>query len=169
MSRRVALGAALFFALLVATMAAAVLVVRARTPDLVLEVLRPGRCAAFSPDPAAGRGEVRISFFVRRSDPAASVGIVDSRERAVRSLDAEVALEAGEPVSYAWDGRTDSGRVAKPGRYRLEVALPASDRSMVWPLRITLYEGDGPAPLRIGRSGGCVEATPAPPVRGGER
>jgi hypothetical protein len=127
---RVSLGAALFFALLGITLVTAVLIVRARTPDLMLEVTH-------QPSTLSG-DDARISFFVRESDDHARVAIVDSHEDTVRTLDGDVALEAGEEVSYEWDRSTDAGTEAPPGRYRLEVALPSQDREMVWPRRITL-------------------------------
>lgn len=139
--RRVSPGAVVFFVLLTATLAVAVLTVRARTPDLVLEVLSPGRNFTFAPGGEEEPRSARIEFFVRRSDPAAKVTIVDSEEDAVRTLDPSVALEADEVVTYVWDGFLDSGAPAPPGRYRLGVELPDSDRQMVWPIRITLEQG----------------------------
>jgi hypothetical protein len=136
LSRRVSLGAALFFALLAATVVSAVLVVRARTPDLVLEVTR-------QPEQLTG-DDARISFFVREGDEHARVAIVDSSEDVVRTLDADVALEAEEEVTYEWDRTTDQGGPAALGRYRLLVALPAQDREMVWPRRITLLPAADP-------------------------
>jgi hypothetical protein len=136
---RVSLGTAAFFALLGATLVVAVLVVRARTPDLVLEVISfEPSTRTIAPGPAAGPDTVRMTFFVREPDPAATVTIVDSRERTVRVLDSQRPLEVDETVSYVWDGRTNSGELAAPGRYRLGVELPRSDREMVWPDRITL-------------------------------
>jgi hypothetical protein len=130
---RVSLGAAFFFALLAVTLVMAVLVVRARTPDLMLEVTRqPSTLTA---------DDARISFFVRESDEHARVAIVDSHEDIVRTLDGDVELDADEEVSYDWEGSTDAGTPAPPGRYRLEVALPSQDREMVWPRRITLVPG----------------------------
>ena len=136
---RVSLGAALFFCALAATLATAVLVVKARTPDLVLEVTEPAADdpAEFTPggDPP---NEVAITFFVRESDGHARVGIVDSREDLVYTLDEDVALAKHRRVTYTWDGATDSGGSASPGRYRLQVELPSEDRVMVWPRRITV-------------------------------
>ncbi len=136
---RVSLGAALFFCLLAATLVTAVLVVRARTPDLVLEVTEPPADdpAEFSPD-GPPPNEVQLTFFVRESDEHALVGIVDSHEDLVRTLDSDVALAEREPVTYVWDGRTDDGATATPARYRLLVALPSEDREMIWPQRITV-------------------------------
>ena len=140
----------MFFALLVATLLAAVLVIRARTPDLMLEVTAglPGELHPVGPERP---GDVEITFFVRGSDDDARVAIVDGREDVVRTLDEAVALVAGEEVTYVWDGRTDAGRLAPAGRYRLLVELPGEDREMVWPRRITL---GSPSPSRDpGRAG----------------
>ena len=60
----------------------------------------------------------------------------------MRTLDCDVALAEREPVTYVWDGRTDDGDTATPGRYRLLVELPSEDREMIWPRRITVL----PAP-----------------------
>ena len=85
MRSRVPLGAALFFCLLAATLVVTVLVVRARTPDLVLEVTE-GLPTSLAPLEQGAR-EREITFFVRESDPAARIAIVDDRERQVRTLD----------------------------------------------------------------------------------
>lgn len=141
MNRRVTVGAALFFCLLAASLLIAVLVVRARTPNLVLEVTEPP-----ASDPASlslrgpGPHEVPITFFVRESDDHALVGIVDSHEDIVRTLDSDVALAKHDPVTYAWNGRTDAGADVVPGRYRLLVDLPSQDREMIWPRRITVLD-----------------------------
>ncbi len=143
MSQRPALGTALFFAVVVATLVTSVLVVRARTPDLVLEVLEPGvnQQTGFRPGPSPLPNAVSIEFFVRESDPHAVVAIVDSRENVVRTLDSDVALTEDKPVRYRWDGTTDAGQVAPPGRYRLSVELPSENREMVFPRRFTLIPG----------------------------
>jgi hypothetical protein len=142
LSGRVSLGAALFFAVVVAALLTSVLVVRARTPDLVLEVLQPrvDQRVVFGAGPERRR-RVTIEFFVRESDPHAVVGIVDRHEDLVRTLDPDVALSADEPVVYRWDGTTDSGTAAPPGRYRLLVELPDQDREMVFPRRFTFVPG----------------------------
>ncbi len=139
MDRRVWSGAALFLCMLAAALVTAVLMVRARTPNLVLEVVEPP-----ASEPAVihtdGRppGSVKITFFVREADDDALVGIVDSHEGLVRTLDADVALERHQQVTYVWDGRGDTGAPVPPGRYRLLVELPSEDREMIWPRRITV-------------------------------
>lgn len=137
-SRRVPLGAALFFTLLIVACALAVLVVRSRSPDLVLEVCAPNpdKELTFSPEATDGPRQARLDFFVRESDPAARIAIVDSREDVVRTLADSVPLEAGERVTYDWDGRTDTGAFVPDGRYRLRVDLPEHEREMIWPKRL---------------------------------
>ena len=141
---RVSLGAALFFCALAATLVTAVLVVRARTPDLVLEVIEPpaDNPAEFTPG-VPPDDDVAITFFVREDDGHARVGIVDSHENVIRTLDSDVALAKHRRVTYTWDGRTDAGGFAKPARYRLLVDLPSEDREMIWPRRITVLPGAG--------------------------
>ncbi len=132
-------AAALFTGLFAAALVATGLVFAARSPELVLEVPRlPER---ISPDGDGSRDETEITFFVRESDPEAGVFIVGRDLAPVRTLDESVALAANERVTYLWDGRTDSGAPAPPGRYRLRVVLPSRDRDMVFPRRIELAGG----------------------------
>ena len=127
------LGAILFFGLLVVSLACAVLVVRARSPDLMLEVTR----LPCELDPAkAARQPAEVTFFVRQSDDDALVAIVDRHEDVVRTLDPSAMLDAREPYSYEWDGRDDAGAPVSQGRYRLRVDLRDGNREMVYPLRI---------------------------------
>ncbi len=143
MGGRLSLSTALFFALLAATLITAILVVRGRTPDLVLEVTDPGAAedVVFSPIGGPPPHQVTITFFVREADDDALVGIVDRREQLIRTLDSDVELEERESVTYVWDGRTDAGDFATAGRYRLRVDLPGADREMVWPRRFTVVSG----------------------------
>jgi hypothetical protein len=142
LDRRISLNTALFFVLLAATLVTAVLVVRARTPDLVLEVTSPGanENVTFTPIGGPPPHDVELTFFVREADDHAFVAIVDSHEDVVRTLDSDVALGKHDPVTYVWDGRNDAGDFAPPGRYRLRVDLPDADREMVWPRRFTVAE-----------------------------
>jgi hypothetical protein len=157
LSRRLSLGGALFAVLLAASLIAAVLVVRARDPDLALEVTErvcdPEPCVgrtketfAFDPE----RQSALITFFVREDDPDAFVGIVGEDDEAVRTLDPGVALEEGQEVTYRWDGRDDAGSLVAPRSYFLRVELPEGDRDMIWPRRIRVvrtpdHEAEQPA------------------------
>jgi flagellar hook assembly protein FlgD len=148
LNRRVAPGAAVFFVLLALTLICAIVTVRARTPDLVLE--ETGRLPAqFAPTGPGPDRDLGLSFFVRESDPHAAVTIVDAQETVVRTIDPDVALTAEREVEFSWDGRDEAGRPVPAGRYRLAVELPAHDREMIWPQRITV----GAPPQAFGTPG----------------
>ena len=117
-------------------MVAAALVVRERDPALALEVTE--FTASFEPDGDGDRDEAKLVIFTRDTEPAASVRIVGRDLAPVRTLADGARLEAGQEVSLSWDGRTDSGERAPPGRYRLRVLLPESERDVVFPRRIDL-------------------------------
>lgn len=132
-------GPFLFVALLVASVVVAAIGLNARTPDLAIEVSQLTR----EIDPT-GNGPDRVAhirFYVRESDSDATVEIVGPDLRPVRTL-ARGPLVENEPVSYTWNGRTNSGALADPeDRYRLRVLLPNRDRDMVYPRRISLRSG----------------------------
>jgi hypothetical protein len=129
-------GPLLFVALLVGSVVVAAIGLHARTPDLAIEVTRLTR----EIDPG-GKGPQRVAyirFFVRESDPEATVEIVGPDLRPIRTL-ARLPLVANEPVSFRWNGRTNSGALANPAdRYRLRVLLPNRERDMVYPRRISV-------------------------------
>lgn len=133
-------GSALFAALLVASVVVAGAVLHARSPDLAIEVTRFTR--EINP---GGDGKDRVAhirFFVRESDPDATVEIVGPNLKLIRVLSRR-PLVANEPVSFTWDGRTSDGVLADPeDRYRLRVLLPNRDRDMVYPRRISLRPVD---------------------------
>ena len=138
MSSRLSFGAALFLVVLAATLATAVLVVRARDPDLALEAWRVAR--EFDPD----EGPIGIEFFVRKSEPDAFVGIVDEEGEPVRTLDPDAELGQGDEVAYTWDGSDDEGTIVPPESYFLRVDLSSRDRDMVWPRRIKVLPASDP-------------------------
>ena len=133
------LGSALFVALLVASVATAAIVVHARTPDLALEVTHLTH--RISPQGYGAKYRVaHIRFFVRESDPDATVEIVGPNLMPVRTL-YRGPLVADKPVSLTWNGRTESGVVpSSRDRYRLRVTLPNRDRDMAYPRRIDIVE-----------------------------
>lgn len=133
------LGAALFFCLLAVTLLVGALVVRARTPDLELEVTYLTREVEAGGDPA------RVTFFVRDDEPRATVEIADEDGETVRTLDPSAALVDDREVTYRWDGRGDSGAPVPRESYFLRVELPSHDREMVWPKRIEVVGPDPPA------------------------
>jgi FlgD Ig-like domain len=140
---RASVGAALFFALLAVSLAAAVLVVRARDPDLALEVARLTR--QFRPPEETAR----ISFFVRESEEHAYISIVDEDDEPVKTLDSR-PLEDGQRVTYHWDGRGQDGELVAPESYYLRVLLPERERDMIWPKRIKVFAPSEPADAKAG-------------------
>jgi hypothetical protein len=129
-------GPLLFVALLVASVVVAAAVLEARSPDLAIQVTRFTK--EINP---RGNGPDRVAhirFFVRESDPDATVEIVGPDLKLIRTL-ARRPLVANESVSFKWNGRQSSGALADPrDRYRLRVLLPNRDRDMVYPRRISL-------------------------------
>ena len=120
-------------------MVVAGVVVHARTPKLELEVqqLTP----RFSPSGATNHRTATVELFVRDSDAHAVVQIVGPQRQRIRTLH-RGRLVAYRDVTYHWNGRTDSGKLASPDeKYRLRVVLPDSDRDMVYPQEIKLVGG----------------------------
>jgi hypothetical protein len=131
-----AVPTALFIALVCAAGIVAALAFRARTPDLALEVTRMPKLITPNGD---GKHDVaNITFFTRESDPRARVEIVGRNLKLARTLAADRALQEDQSVNYVWDGRTNAGKVAKPGNYRLRVILPQSDRDIVFTRQLAL-------------------------------
>ena len=129
------LGAWGLVALFLASLALGILVLRARTPDLALEVTS-------YPKELRESGATEIVFFVRFDEPEASVELVGRNQEVARTLAAPVALAAEEEVVCSWDGLGDDGEVVEPGRYRLRVTLPGEGREMVFPRRLQVDAGD---------------------------
>ena len=129
MIRRLPAGAVLFCVLCAVAAATAVAVLHFKTSHLALEVKHMD-CRVV---PGSKRHPfARIRFFTRYSDPHAEVSIVGEGLSPARVLDADMPIQADTPVNIAWDGRTDAGSKAPPGRYALRVNLPDRDRNMLW-------------------------------------
>jgi hypothetical protein len=92
----------------------------------------------FSPDTDRHRDTARIEFYVRSSDPEATVQIVGPHRQRVRTL-YRGPLTADKRITLTWNGRTSSGHLANAHEpYRLRVVLPGQDRDMVYPQQIEL-------------------------------
>ena len=129
-------GPALFVALLLASVVTAAAVLHARTPDLALQVTQ--FTSTVSPQARRPNGAARFGSSSARAIPMPRSRSSGPTWRSVRTL-YRGPLVADRPVSFAWNGRTDSGKVANPRhRYRLRVLLPGQDRDMVYPRRIKL-------------------------------
>jgi hypothetical protein len=132
------IGSTLFVVLLAAAVLTAAAVLHARTPDLALEVTHLTH--KISPRGPGKHRVAHIRFFVRESDPDATVQIVGPNLKPIKTL-YRGPLVANRPVSLTWDGRTESGAVpTSQDRYRLRVILPSQDRDMAYPRRIDVVE-----------------------------
>jgi hypothetical protein len=135
------LGATALIALLVVSLVLGILVYRARTPDLALEVTK-------FPREFTGAGVAEFEFFVRFDEPEARIEIVGRNQVIARTLEPALSVKAGELITCVWDGQLDEGGIAAdggtapPGRYRLRVTLPGEDRQMVFPRRLDVEPGN---------------------------
>lgn len=129
------LGAIALIGLLAVSLVLGILVYRARTPDLALEV------TSF-PKTFGDRAFAEIVFFVRLPDEDAKVEIVGRDQVVTRTLADSIALDSDQRVRCLWDGLDDEGEDAPPGRYRLRVTLPSEGREMVFPKRLDIEPGE---------------------------
>jgi hypothetical protein len=86
--------------------------------------------SAFTPNGDCINDNGRIHFRITQSD-IADVEIVDPQEHVVRTLAHDRFLKRYRFFTFNWDGRTDSGALAPPGRYKLRLVLHQDDRSLV--------------------------------------
>ena len=128
------LGAFALVGLLIVSLVLGILVLRARTPDLALEV------TSF-PQELDGTGGAEIVFFVRFDESEATIEIVGRDQVVARTLAAPIALSTEMPIRCEWDGLDDDGEKVGPGRYRLRVTLPGQGRVMVFPKRLDVQPG----------------------------
>jgi hypothetical protein len=84
---------------------------------------------AFTPNRDCVNDHGRIRFRITRSDRA-NVEIVDPDGRLVRMLARDRFLKRYRFFVFHWNGRTDAGRPAPPGRYKLELVLLGEDREL---------------------------------------
>lgn len=101
----------------------------------------------------------RIRFRITRSDRA-DVEITDPDGRLVRTLASDRFLKRYRFFVFHWNGRTDDGTLADPGRYKLRLVLLEQDR--------TITPG---GKLRVHRASrdraGCRGGVRPPPDRAG--
>ncbi len=86
----------------------------------------------FSPN---GDGRVdaeRINFKLRRADDV-TIDVIDGKGDVVRRLVEDRPLPAYRQTRFRWDGRTDAGRRAPDGRYRMRITLRKEGRALVIP------------------------------------
>jgi hypothetical protein len=149
------LAAVLFCALAVAAVGALAVIQKVKLEGVVLDLARVSRCIpATAAAPAAceqatgpaGREEkeVFVEFRMRSSSDDAVVRIVDSRDEPVATL-----LDGGSLVgddrfyTFYWDGETDAGEEAPPGKYRAEILLRDQGREILPDESVSLPEEAG--------------------------
>src|SRR3954451_18732998 len=124
------LARVVFVLLVAATFAAFFVAQRLKNAPSVAEITDV--TPFFSPN-GDGRGDVdRITFTVKQADRV-TVTIVDREGDRVRRLAEGLEVRPGRPVSVVWDGRTDDGLRVGDGRYRLQLGLRRTGRSVVSP------------------------------------
>lgn len=85
----------------------------------------------FSPVCGCATDRAKLVLRFRRAD-VVDAEIVDANGEAVRVLAQGRAVEAGD-VTFVWDGRDASGRVAPDGPYRLRLRLDRDGRTLLVP------------------------------------
>jgi len=88
--------------------------------------------AYFSPNGDGVRDRDRISFKVEKADRL-TVTVVNADGDRVRRLATGVDARPERPVTVVWDGRSDDGIRAPDGRYRLQVGLHRTGRTVTIP------------------------------------
>jgi len=144
--------AAVVFALLVAaTFGAFFVSQRLKNAESVAEYTKLVR--VFSPNGDGHRDVERLTFKVTEADRVTATVINRDGER-VRRLATDIGVRPERPVTVVWDGRTDGGVRAPDGRYRLQLGLRRSGRTVMPGLPRT-WPGTG------GSTAGAVPRLPA--------
>jgi len=153
MPRRRGNAAAVVFALLVlATVAAFALAQRVKRDPLVLDKVKFRALQTRVHPPAHCRAiRIRIRFRVTQSDDA-TVRIVKPGGALVTTLAREELLKRYHFFTFYWNGRNRGGRLALPGRYKLQVDLSGQERSLIPP---------GTIKLRRATAGCLIARTPS--------
>ncbi len=138
------LAIAVFVLLIGATFAAFFAAQRVKGEPPVAQVI--GLERHFSPN-GDDRKDVN-RFRVRlREQGEVSIDVVDDDGDAVRRLADGATVGPDRPLRVAWDGRTDAGRTAPDGAYRVRVTLRREGRSVVPPR--TMYVDTEPPRPRV--------------------
>jgi hypothetical protein len=121
------LAGILLAVVVVAALASLAVIQEARQRGEVLDLVEVTR--TFSP---ANSERARIEWRQRSSSDDAVVRIIDRAGDPVRTLlDGEPLAGDDTQQVFHWDGKADSGRLAEPGLYRVEILLRDLDREIV--------------------------------------
>lgn len=135
----------IFALLVVATFAAFFVAQRIKaSPDAV----ERGRATEFfSPNGDGVRDVARIRFRLKERDDV-TVDVIDADDNRVRRLATRLRPPRTRRVRLRWNGRTDEGRRAPDGLYRVRIGLRRGGRSVRLPYRMTL-DTTAPSPAVI--------------------
>jgi hypothetical protein len=159
-TRRLAsrLAVPLIFALLVvATVAAFAYAQRLKREPLILDKLtlspQVNGETVISPNGDRYHDVARVRFRLTRSDRGV-VQLINRQDRPVKTFTVKILSEKGRVTArlapgaelpafktfgFQWNGRTDNGRLAPTGPYRLRVRLLGEDRTLIPGGRIKLH------------------------------
>lgn len=127
------------FALLVcATLGAFAIAQRLKSQAPPVRALSAGTDRLFSPNGDGARETARISFRLKTRSDAVTLDVIDADGDVVRRLVDDRELRAGDAQTFVWDGRTESGAIARDGLYRPRVKLRRQGRTIVLPVGIRL-------------------------------
>jgi hypothetical protein len=134
------LAPALLCALAVATVVALAVIQTVRLDGVVLDLAQVSRVERSGADPDR---VVRVRFRMRSSTDDAVVRIVDRDDNPVATLAEGEAIPGDDEFhAFYWDGRTDAGEPAPPGRYRTEILLRDQGREIVPEESVLLRGGE---------------------------
>lgn len=109
------------------------------TEDLKLEpdpIARPRIDATFSPVCRCEQQTARIAFRLRRPD-VLTLTVADENGRIVRTLLDHARFRPGNH-QFGWDGRDQSGKLVRQGRYQARVELQKLNRVIAFPKQIAV-------------------------------
>jgi hypothetical protein len=134
------------FALLVcATFAAFFVTPRLKRAPLVVRQLTV--FDRFSPNGDGRADAASIRFRLDRADDV-TVQVIDSEGSVARTLARDRRLPGKRPLQFYWDGRTNQGRIAPDGTYRVRVGLRNQARSVVLRRKVTV-DNTPPRPVVV--------------------
>jgi flagellar hook assembly protein FlgD len=134
------LAPVLLAALAIATLVALGAIQTVRLDGVVLDLAQVSRVERAD---AAPDRVVRVRFRMRSSTDDAVVRIVDRDGNPVATLADGKAIPGDDEFhAFYWDGRTESGAPAPPGRYRSEIVLRDQGREIVPEESVLLQGGD---------------------------
>jgi flagellar hook assembly protein FlgD len=152
-----------FAVLVLATVAAFFVTQRLKhSPTLVQQVMAQ---PYLSPNSVNHHTTVRLSFRIKRADEV-TVSIVDPGGDDIRTLVRDHHLAAYTQWALRWDGRTDAGRLAPDGRYRIRVRLLNQGRSALL-ARTVLLDTVPPRPLITRIAAAAAAGAPPGPAPAG--